>query len=126
MTDSAKYAEAERYARSRMQGIQKAVEAAHDDPDAEAVSDIPLDVEILGNRERDKYHVTVLLGTGGPHDELRYTVWGGNVDTVEYFYADWGYGTLVPLSYAETVDATDFLNALMPLDCLDEYCGFAR
>ena len=97
MTDD-KYQQAMRNARLRMYSIREALNAYVEDSDTDAVHGMPLDVEVLGNIARDKYHVTVLLGTGGPHDELRYVVSDGSVDSVTYWYADWGYGTEVPLA----------------------------
>lgn len=117
-----KYAEAERYARNRLHSIGEAVASVRADIDSEAVYEYPLDVEVLGNRERDKYHVTVLLGTGGPHDELRYAVSDGSVDHVTYWYANWGYGTAVPLTNDEDETAIAFVECLMDLDDLWAIC----
>lgn len=119
MTDD-KFAQAERYARSRMRDITETVEAWRNGDDIQPGDSI-LDLEVLGNRHRDKYHVTVLLGTGGPHDELRYAVSDGSVDSVTYWYADWGYGTTVPLTRDEADTAEAFLDALVDVSSLSEY-----
>ena len=120
MTDD-KYQQADRYARSRMESIAEAVALYRDDIEDETVHDIGLDVEVLGNKHRDKYRIVVLLGTGGPHDELRYTVSDGDVDTVEYWYADWFYGTYVPLRTDEIDTARDFIAAVLDLSYLEAY-----
>jgi hypothetical protein len=121
MNDETRTAEAVRYAALRFESIREAVSEYSADPDSAAVSDMPLDVEVLGNVERDKYRVTVLLGTGGPHDELIYAVSGGSVDSVEYRYADWGWSAYVPLSRDQADTAEAFLDAILDVGSLSEY-----
>ena len=123
MTDQERTDEATRYARGRMEHIAEAVSASRADPDDDAARDMPLDIEVLGNASRYKYRVTVLLGTGGPHDELIYAVSDGSVDSVEYRYADWGWSAYVPLTRAECETAEAFLDILVDVGDLDGYRG---
>ena len=117
-----RYPKATEYARHRMASVAEVLTAYHDGNEDEVSPDeMILDFEVLGNLTRDKYIVTLLLGTGGPHDELRYAVPDGSVDHVTYWYADWGYGTEVPLTSDEAETATDFLEAIADLSILSEY-----